>query len=402
MKKQAAGSPAQPPAASEGLDSALPQTSTPTSAAYFLGTHRIRSPEATWRWIEPWLPRAGITRVADITGLDSIGLPVFQAVRPASRNLSVSQGKAMTPMAAKVSAVMESIELWHAECLDQLPQAKVSLQEMRYSNPIPLRDLKWKPDTRLLEAWPLAWVQAQSLLRESSGWVPRQMVELDLSLPEGLEPQMFYRTSNGLASGNCLEEALIHALCELVERHALFLLFVNPFRKRALAVDSLRGTYCWPVVERLRQAGMKIALWDISWEVGLPCAIADIVAPDLPNVWRGSGCHLDPEVALSRALNEAAQSRLTYIAGARDDLTAFSEFAVPHARFESFQEPVAEVVLDDLPHAASGDLARDLSGVVERLDALGFEPFWVDFRRPEVGVPVVNAFIPGIREAPYG
>jgi ribosomal protein S12 methylthiotransferase accessory factor len=373
-----------------------------SQATFFLGTHRTRPPEETWRWIQPVLPLAGVTRVADVTALDCLGLPVYQAVRPASRNLSVSQGKAMTPVAAKVSAVMESVELWHSEKLDHLPQATVSLREMRYANPIGMGDLKWVRKTRLLEAMPMVWLEARSMTRDRHGWIPRRMVELDLTFPEVLEPQMFHRTSNGLASGNCLEEALIHALCEVVERHSLFLFYVDPFRRRVIDQESLRGTYCWPLVERIREAGMKLVLRDVTWEVGIPCVIADMVAPDLPNVWRGSGCHAAPEVAISRALNEAAQSRLTYISGARDDLTAFNDHVEPSSRYERYVEAEPEISLDAMARASSGNLQRDLDTILEALDAFGFEAFWMDFSRPEVGVPVVSVFVPGLREAPYG
>src|SRR6266496_3142850 len=83
--------------------------------SYRAGTHRIRNPEQT---LAEYLPKAkdmGITRLANVTGLDWVGIPVYNAIRPNSRSLSVSQGKGVTLEAAKVSALMESIEYWHAE-----------------------------------------------------------------------------------------------------------------------------------------------------------------------------------------------------------------------------------------------------------------------------------------------
>src|SRR5215472_9591286 len=86
---------------------------------YHFGTQRAAAPDETLRRIKPLLPRAGITRLADVTGLDWIGLPVYQAIRPNSRNISVSQGKGLTRAQAKVSALMESLESFHAECIQQ-------------------------------------------------------------------------------------------------------------------------------------------------------------------------------------------------------------------------------------------------------------------------------------------
>lgn len=79
------------------------------------GTVRARTPEETWAAAAGLLPEFGLTRLADLTGLDCIGPPVWTAVRPASLTLSTSQGKGATPLLAKLSAVMEAIELWHLE-----------------------------------------------------------------------------------------------------------------------------------------------------------------------------------------------------------------------------------------------------------------------------------------------
>jgi len=72
----------------------------------------------------------GITRIANVTGLDHIGIPVVQVVRPNSRSLAVCQGKGLTLAAAKASAVMESIEGYHAERIG-LPLKLASHEEMR-------------------------------------------------------------------------------------------------------------------------------------------------------------------------------------------------------------------------------------------------------------------------------
>jgi ribosomal protein S12 methylthiotransferase accessory factor len=383
---------------------AAPITTEPTAhdKQYFEGTHRIRPPEATWRWIEPLLPRAGITRVADVTGLDRLGIPVFQAIRPGSRNLCVSQGKAVHREGARVSAAMEAMELWHAEDLGHLPSVTASLREMELGNPIPSATLPWRPDSRRLEMAPLPWLEARPLLGGSPGWLLRQVVEIDFTLPSKLQPAMFHVTSNGLASGNSPEEARLHALCEVVERHGLYLARKEPHRIVPLDVDSVTSPFCRRLIERFRDAGFRLALYDITWELGVPVAIADAVADDLPNVWRGSGCHPDPAVALSRALTEAAQARLTYIAGARDDLMPFRPLRHMGEVFETFREPTPRRTFEHLPDLSTNRVEDDLAAVLERMERHGFTPYEVDLTRPELGVPVVSLFVPGFKEAAYG
>src|SRR5690242_11549896 len=65
--------------------------------------------------LQPKLAAVGITRLADVTGLDRVGLPVVLAVRPLGRSLAVSQGKGLTREQAAVSAILEAMELHHAE-----------------------------------------------------------------------------------------------------------------------------------------------------------------------------------------------------------------------------------------------------------------------------------------------
>ena len=100
------------------------------TAVYHFGTRRAVPPSTTLRRIKPLLAPAGITRLADVTGLDWIGIPVYQAIRPNSRNLSVAQGKGLTRTQAKVSALMESLESFHAERIDQ-PVMRATFGQMR-------------------------------------------------------------------------------------------------------------------------------------------------------------------------------------------------------------------------------------------------------------------------------
>ena len=79
---------------------------------------RIRSAQATLAAIEPRKHLFGITRVADVTGLDRVGIPVAIAIRPSARSVAVSQGKGIDLASAKVSALMEAIEVWHAENIE--------------------------------------------------------------------------------------------------------------------------------------------------------------------------------------------------------------------------------------------------------------------------------------------
>jgi len=71
------------------------------------GTERTRSPAETVAIYRPVMEAVGITRLANVTGLDCVGIPVFMAVRPNARSLAVSQGKGVDADAVRASAMME-------------------------------------------------------------------------------------------------------------------------------------------------------------------------------------------------------------------------------------------------------------------------------------------------------
>ncbi|HVR99467.1 MAG TPA: YcaO-like family protein, partial [Thermoanaerobaculia bacterium] len=181
-------------------------------------------------------------------------------------------------------------------------------------------------------------------------------------------------------------------------RHGLWLAEREPRRQVPVIEASVEAPWCRELIGRVRSAGMKMVIRDLTWELGLPVFLVDLAAPDLCWVWRGSGCHTSPDVALSRALTEAAQSRLTYIAGSRDDILNLGAGSRSYLAFEALVEPPGERALAGVPDLSTTSVASDLDRVVERLVDHGYEPFYVDLTRPEIGVPVTAAFVPGLRD----
>src|SRR5512139_2548346 len=98
---------------------AIPGVQRPASKSYYTGTHRLVSPEKTVERIRRLSPVVGITRIANVTGLDTLGIPVVMVCRPNSRSVAVSQGKGLTLAAAKASGLMEAAETFHAERIDR-------------------------------------------------------------------------------------------------------------------------------------------------------------------------------------------------------------------------------------------------------------------------------------------
>ena len=190
---------------------------------YRLGTHRTVSPEATLARVAPHLNEMGITRIANVTGLDEIGIPVVMVCRPNSRSISVSQGKGVDLAAAKASGVMEAIETYHAERIT-LALKLASFEELRHSNPmVDASSLPFSVENRYRDDRALLWIEGRNLLNNEPLWLPHELVHTDYTLPQPTGSGCFAANTNGLASGNHILEAIAHGIYEVIERDALTL-----------------------------------------------------------------------------------------------------------------------------------------------------------------------------------
>jgi YcaO-like protein with predicted kinase domain len=269
----------------------------------------------------------GITRLAETTGLDRIGVPVWAAVRPNARTLSVCQGKGIDAQAAQASALMEAIEVATAERRD-LPMRVCSAVDLaRAGERCTLLDHLIRRGRRVPAGWePIAWLEGYDLLAESTVWVPAEAATLDHSDVDG----RYWRSTDGLASGNLMIEAILHGLCERVERDAGALWLLTSDRgveARCTDPDSFEDDVMNGLVDRIARAGLHLRLFDMTSDIGVPVFFATVSpVPDGNEAhWvhfdlaSGSGCHPVPLRAALRAVTEAVQSRLTVISGARDD-----------------------------------------------------------------------------------
>ena len=107
----------------------------------------------------------------------------------------------------------------------------------------------------------------------------------------------------------------------------------------------------------------------------------------------GHGSHLSPTVAAIRAITEAAQSRLTFIQGSREDLWEESyQFGETHTRVYSFFERQrGDLSWDNIADHASGDLLQDLETVVSGLASAGYTRVYrIELTSARFGIPVVK------------
>ena len=389
-----------------------------------VGVERTISPAETARWITPLMERIGVTRVGEVTHLDRCGLPNFLAVRPRDLGPGISyyNGKGATRTQARVSAMMEAIERYSGERCD-LPVVTASYAELlgrgqEAIDPAELlvpRLLEWSPDLEL------EWTRGFDMLSGRPVLVPLNSVVCPYYPENAAAP--FFSTSNGLASGNTLDEAVCHALCEVNERDAQALYESAGLLRReigsilsGLGVRPAPGPADEPphpliehaglparparVLRRLIAAGLRIYLRQITSDTGIPsvsCVAVEPLADGTFAASGGMGSHPDAGVALLRALTEAAQTRLAKIQGGREDLPECAGHSGgpkdPDAAFG--RGPRATFASTARGSHAHRTVSEDVAWLVERFRASGFpHVVAVDLTRPELNVPVVRMVVP--------
>lgn len=173
------------------------------------------------------------------------------AYRPLSRTLSVSQGKGHTLLPAKISAVMESVEMWHAEFACPSPAHRAT-PSAALQLPYRLQDLEQHEGSPLHEHSPVDWVDATGLVTGAALPAPVDCVQLTSTAGQSRQPRGLLVSSNGLASGNSFAEAALHPLYEVMEGDALSQLTIGPGDvRRNIRVESIDDPVCKPLIEQI-------------------------------------------------------------------------------------------------------------------------------------------------------
>ena len=378
----------------------------PAPKLYFEDGQRTVKPATTLKRILPLCKVAGVTRVADITGLDRVGIPVFSSIRPGAEAgaISVYNGKGASKEQAKVSAIMEALERYSGEVRGDVIVRRGVEDMLSSENAVDPR-LLILPQQALAQLMyrPIGWVKGFDLQENEEVWVPTSATFHPYM--SALDMPLFRTNTNGLASGNTMEEALVHGFCEVVERDAWSICEA----KRGLMGDiepPRDDKLISSMLDNFTSQGIEVHLKDLTSDVGLPtfaAAADDARLKDPALLCLGMGTHLNPRITLIRALTEVAQSRLTQIHGAREDTVRGGPArTLGYERMKRinamwFSSSGKSKTLDSYVPLDTPDVYEDLKVVLEQLRAKGFKrAIAVDLTRKELGIPVVRTIIPGM------
>jgi ribosomal protein S12 methylthiotransferase accessory factor len=319
----------------------------------------------------------GITRVTDITRLDTVGVPVFASIRPDAQpgSLCVNAGKGLRMDEARVGAYMEAIEFAFAEYnRSGLPVVEIPAGQVYEGAARPESILDFCPQmgTAIPLDAALPCVAAEDIATGERFLVPAELVFLPFPATDG-SPRYFGANSNGLASGNSVLEATVHGLAEVIERDICS--FYQMDDDSALVVADTLPVALRRVLRGIERAGLTLYVRSVANRFGLPFFTATVVDEhriDPVYVNGGQGCHPSPDVAVTRAVTEALQSRLSFIHGGRDDLTdTYARYAhwTPARRTRQARRIIARAARRDpsvrFDEVEAGPAAPTLSALVQ-------------------------------------
>lgn len=403
------------------------------------GTSRIRPAQETLEKVIPISRRIGVTRLADITDMDVLRIPNYSSVLPGTEDyIWVYSGKGPTREHAMASALMESIERYSS-----LPSGgtwkfiRSSYADLSKTRRVLHPDNIVEPtrfeyrDDMLMD-----WLPGYDIASGEEVMVPASVALFRYTpSPPAVNPYAYFHT-NGLASGNVMEEAVCHALCEVIERDAISLAELRasaiPFHILRTIHHSLTsaGLKLPPIpahsfvddpsvfpevdisdidfepvrslVEKFERAGISLTIKDITSDIGIPtfnASSVEWVTHDYGYLAEGHGTHPDARIALLRAITEVSQTRAANIQGARDDLRKikYGEQNTDDRRAWQFMPSSRKIKFSEVKTFFNEDILDDIKLILSRLQAAGLsQVIIVDLTNPEIGIPVVRAIVPGL------
>ena len=323
-----------------------------------------------------------------------------------------STGKGLSEPQAQASALGEAVERYSSQYEGYEPSIRASFRELgdRAIHPYELMGFSerqyrergaWrkKGETAYVpdpydEARPIDWTPAWSLTAGRWRLIPSAFAYY--SYPREGGGDICPGCSNGVAAGNCLEEAIMQGFYELVERDATAMWWYHRLRKPAVNWRTFDSKFTAAVDAAMEETGMTLVVLDLTNDLGIPVFAANLFTGKEDPRFRsiGLGSHRNPRIALERAVAELGQFWKT----AEKDERSLHFQASPLSRdlflrADPGQQPLAA---SDFAARERGDFLEDIGDMVRLLNGLGLKMLVMDLTRPDVGFPVARVIIPGM------
>lgn len=384
------------------------------------GGHRCAPPAETLARLERQVsPITGaVASVGPIPGRDHPLRPVHGAayrICPVGSAPSfdafdrVSMGKGRTAAQARASALSEAIERYsavfqgdearvrarfadlddavHPDALQNYSAAQLGARAATNAG---VEDEKRLVPLPFDERTEIDWTPVWSLTHERRRWVPTAYCYQNAPTPDG--ERFCYLNPNGHAAGNCIEEAIVQAFFELVERDAVGIWWYNRVRRPGVDLATFGEPYFDALSDHYQAMGHRIWVLDLTTDLGIPAFAALSWSTESGRFCIGFGCHFEARLGVQRALTELNQ----LFDPSRQVPAPWEDGAIGDGAF-LFPDAVAARRREELWDTHHDDLRHDVYACVERAYRAGLETLVLDQTRSDLGLSTVKVIVPGLR-----
>ncbi|WP_325159877.1 TOMM precursor leader peptide-binding protein [Actinophytocola sp.] len=334
-------------------------------------------------------------------------------------------GKGTTALHARVGALCEAVERYSTTftgeelrirgSLRSLGEAAIAPNDVQLYHQTQYQNRKsWNAehaafqhvcepfDERAYVDWTPVW----SLTQRRHRLLPTGLLYFGAPVEQGHD--YFFADSNGCAAGSSLEDAALQGLLELVERDAVALWWYNRTRAPGVDLDSFGDPWLDDLREVYAGLGREVWVLDVTSDFGIPVMVAAsrCVTGPAEDIMFGFGAHLDPRVALHRALTELNQLMPQIIDGGSgdryrcQDLDAVHWWRTATVANQPYLRPdprVRQRIPGDYAYTPEPDILAEVHDVSRRIESRGLEVLVLNQTRPDVDIPVVRMIVPGMR-----
>ncbi|NNL75809.1 MAG: tetratricopeptide repeat protein, partial [Desulfobacterales bacterium] len=368
---------------------------------FTLDQDKILTPDETVKRFQKKLKQIDLDILKSTLRIDNgrLNIPVYFSACGADAEAVIGtkkqMGKGGTPQQAEASAVMELAERFsffsfaknpknffidkYANVKDDAVGFEMIAQSVHdESDDLPVA-------RKIFENLPLKWTWGYNLTREKEVLIPFDW---------------FFAINefNGPSAGNCVEEALIQGICEIVERHTSSVVSHNKLKVAAIRPDSVTDPLVVEMFQKYKNAGVHLYLSDFTLDTGIPTvgamAYDPATFPDLSEIVWTAGTTPDPQKALSRALTEVAQLAGDFNTGANYVASGLPKFStIEEARFVI--DPGSQVDITDLPDISDKNLKTEILNCLSALAANSMDVLIVNTMHAKLKIPAFYTIIPG-------
>jgi len=333
-----------------------------------------------------------------------------------------SSGKGKTDSQSKASGLCEAVERYSGIFQGDEPRKRATLEELgdlaihpeqclcfsdaQYANRDTLNEQAtvahdWIPQ-RFDASQAIEWTPVWSLTEQTHKYLPTALCYYHYPLPP--EHRFARGDSNGNAAGNTLEEAILQGFMELVERDGVALWWYNRLRRPAVDLGSFNEPYFVQLQQFYRENDRDLWVLDLTADLGIPAfaGVSNRKTGSSERLILGFGAHLDPTIAILRAVTEVNQIGLELDKVPDENLKSDATDWLITAKLADHPYLLPDTTqplktAQDYPKRWSDDIYTDVMTCVNIAQQAGLETLVIDQTRPDIGLNVVKVTVPGMR-----